>query len=266
MNRCNWPGSNQLMLKYHDEEWGVPVHDDYKHYEFILLDGFQAGLRAEYTYRNIVSDESQEMSLIDRFDYFPSLHLSYDIAKDFQTMASYSRRIERPRGWSFEPYLVWEDAYNVRIGNPKLIPEYTDSYEFGLIKKFDKNFISLESFYRVTHNKIERIRSIYSDDVFLRTIMNVGTEKIIESNNLARNLIQKPAKCTPEGASGAAFSALDVFGASVLVFSSAFFPAGIFTPQSGQNSSSASSLAPHSGQYFIKITYYTYYLIIVFNI
>jgi DNA-3-methyladenine glycosylase I len=32
------------MIAYHDEEWGVPVHDDYKHFEFMVLDAFQAGL------------------------------------------------------------------------------------------------------------------------------------------------------------------------------------------------------------------------------
>lgn len=41
---CNWPGNNELMIQYHDEEWGVPVHDDRKLFEFIVLDGFQAGL------------------------------------------------------------------------------------------------------------------------------------------------------------------------------------------------------------------------------
>ena len=41
---CSWPGNNPLMNKYHDEEWGVPVHDDRKLFEFIVLDGFQAGL------------------------------------------------------------------------------------------------------------------------------------------------------------------------------------------------------------------------------
>ena len=42
--RCDWPGSDQLMLRYHDEEWGVPVHDDLVWFEFIVLDAFQAGL------------------------------------------------------------------------------------------------------------------------------------------------------------------------------------------------------------------------------
>jgi DNA-3-methyladenine glycosylase I len=43
-NRCLWPGNKQLDIKYHDEEWGVPVHNDDKLFEFLLLDAFQAGL------------------------------------------------------------------------------------------------------------------------------------------------------------------------------------------------------------------------------
>ena len=41
--RCGWI-TDPLMQRYHDEEWGVPVHDDRKHFEFLLLDGAQAGL------------------------------------------------------------------------------------------------------------------------------------------------------------------------------------------------------------------------------
>ena len=42
--RCVWPGTNELMIKYHDEEWGFPLHDDRKLFEFLVLDAFQAGL------------------------------------------------------------------------------------------------------------------------------------------------------------------------------------------------------------------------------
>ncbi len=42
--RCTWPGNDPLMLAYHDDEWGVPVHDDRKHFEFLILEGAQAGL------------------------------------------------------------------------------------------------------------------------------------------------------------------------------------------------------------------------------
>ena len=41
---CAWGVTSELMLAYHDTEWGVPVHDDRKHFEFLVLDAFQAGL------------------------------------------------------------------------------------------------------------------------------------------------------------------------------------------------------------------------------
>lgn len=45
MPRCAWVNNaNPLMLDYHDREWGVPVHDDRKHFEFLILEGAQAGL------------------------------------------------------------------------------------------------------------------------------------------------------------------------------------------------------------------------------
>jgi DNA-3-methyladenine glycosylase I len=42
--RCGWAADDPLMIRYHDQEWGVPVHDDRKHFEFLVLEGAQAGL------------------------------------------------------------------------------------------------------------------------------------------------------------------------------------------------------------------------------
>ena len=42
--RCAWAGTNPLYIEYHDREWGVPVHDDRRLFEFLILDGAQAGL------------------------------------------------------------------------------------------------------------------------------------------------------------------------------------------------------------------------------
>jgi len=44
MNRCAWAGDDPLMIDYHDREWGVPVHDDRRLFEFLILEGAQAGL------------------------------------------------------------------------------------------------------------------------------------------------------------------------------------------------------------------------------
>ncbi len=45
--RCGWPKTSQIMIDYHDLEWGVPVHDDRKLFEFMILDAVQAGLSWE---------------------------------------------------------------------------------------------------------------------------------------------------------------------------------------------------------------------------
>lgn len=56
--RCPWCGTDPLYVKYHDQEWGVPIHDDAKHFEFLLLETQQAGLswitilRKRENYRN----------------------------------------------------------------------------------------------------------------------------------------------------------------------------------------------------------------------
>ena len=91
-------------------------------------------------------------------------------------MLSYSKRIHRPRGWELGPFLTWMDAYNVRCGNPQLKPEYTDSYEAGVQTFWGKNLISIEGFYRKTYNKIERVQSVYSENVILHTVDNVGKD------------------------------------------------------------------------------------------
>jgi DNA-3-methyladenine glycosylase I len=44
ITRCAWPGEDPLMIEYHDREWGAPVHDDRKHFEFLVLEAAQAGL------------------------------------------------------------------------------------------------------------------------------------------------------------------------------------------------------------------------------
>ncbi|MBI4447120.1 MAG: DNA-3-methyladenine glycosylase I [Acidobacteria bacterium] len=44
MSRCGWSEENDLLRKYHDSEWGVPLHDDRRLFEFLVLDAFQAGL------------------------------------------------------------------------------------------------------------------------------------------------------------------------------------------------------------------------------
>jgi DNA-3-methyladenine glycosylase I len=63
--RCFWPGNDELMIQYHDEEWGMPVHDDAKHFEFIVLDTFQAGL----SWKTILHKRENFRKAFDKFNY-----------------------------------------------------------------------------------------------------------------------------------------------------------------------------------------------------
>ena len=137
--------------------------------------GYQGGLRGEYTDRRITLRGEDQTFTLARIDLYPTLHMSYKFSQARQIMASYTRRIKRPRGWYFEPFQTWMDAYNVRIGNPDIKPEYIDSYELGYQTYFGKNLFSIETYYRITNNKIERVRSVLDANVTLHSTENVGT-------------------------------------------------------------------------------------------
>lgn len=64
-HRCPWPSNDPLMIAYHDQEWGVPVHDDRKWFEFIVLDTFQAGL----SWRTVLHKRENFRKAFDNFDF-----------------------------------------------------------------------------------------------------------------------------------------------------------------------------------------------------
>ena len=64
--RCQWTeGSFEAYLKYHDEEWGLPVHDDTKHFEFLILEGAQAGL----SWATVIKKRDGYRNAFSNFDY-----------------------------------------------------------------------------------------------------------------------------------------------------------------------------------------------------
>lgn len=63
--RCPWPSNDKLYQEYHDKEWGIPVHNDRKLFEFLLLEGFQAGL----SWRTILYKRQNFRKAFDNFDF-----------------------------------------------------------------------------------------------------------------------------------------------------------------------------------------------------
>ncbi|HIE45009.1 MAG TPA: DNA-3-methyladenine glycosylase I [Flavobacteriaceae bacterium] len=64
-NRCFWVGKDPLYIEYHDTEWGVPVYDDDKLFEFLILETFQAGL----SWITVLKKRENFRKALDNFDY-----------------------------------------------------------------------------------------------------------------------------------------------------------------------------------------------------
>jgi len=80
INRCKWSVSDPIYIKYHDKEWGVPVHNDRKLFEMIILDGAQAGL----SWLTILRKRENYRKAFDNFD--PKKVASYDRRKIAQLL------------------------------------------------------------------------------------------------------------------------------------------------------------------------------------
>ena len=166
--------------------------------------GYQAGLRAEYTFREITSTQAVEFATINRLDWFPSAHLSYSFNNKSQLLLSYSRRIKRPRSWFFEPFVTWEGPYSVRSGNPDLNPEYINAFELSFVKpiKKHKGFFSAEAYQRINRGFMGWISTVYDDGILIRKPYNLGSST---SSGLELSINYKLTKWYTVNAGGNAY-------------------------------------------------------------
>ncbi|MCE7055745.1 TonB-dependent receptor family protein [Algoriphagus sp. AGSA1] len=124
---------------------------------------YQGGLRVEYTDVKTTLEETNEVNPRKYTNFFPSAHLTYNLTQENAFQLSYSRRIRRPVYNDLSPYVTLSDSRNFFSGNPDLNPEYTNAFELGHIKYFDRGTLFTTVYYRSTDDKIERLRSVDSD-------------------------------------------------------------------------------------------------------
>ena len=135
---------------------------------------YQVGARAE------LSDVTTELRLENDvnarsyFDLFPSAHLTYELQNENSIQASYSRRLNRPRFWNLVPSPSLGDAKNIRLGNPNLDPDYTNSYEIGYLKNWVMSSLYAGAYYRRTNGTVEWLRRMEGDTVYTSPV-NFGT-------------------------------------------------------------------------------------------
>jgi ferric enterobactin receptor len=130
---------------------------------------YQLGLRFEYAEIQTLLKDTDEKDMNEYIDPFPSVHFTYKLTEADNVQLSYSRRIRRPGFRQLNPFRSFSDNRNIWTGNPKLKPVYTDSYEIGYLRYWDKSSLNATTYYRHSTDVFQRIERISdSGIIFIR--------------------------------------------------------------------------------------------------
>lgn len=143
------------------------VHAAYINYQNQIKSfGYQIGLRAEDAALdtrmgayNINSNLNYTPGRVAYTRLYPSIFLTQKLNEASQLQLSYSRRVNRPRGWDTNPFLDVSDPLNHRQGNPNLQPEDVHAFELSYSKFWKKFSIVSSAYLRETNDVIQRIRT-----------------------------------------------------------------------------------------------------------
>ena len=135
--------------------------------------GVQGGLRLEQVFTEALWEGNQSFSN-DYFSVYPSFNLSKQRNDEVSWIASYSRRVNRPRGRSVTPFIDDSDSRNIRTGNPELRPEYTNSMEIGHQWTRNRMSITTSLFWKITKDIIQRYSRIDEQGIRTSSWINQG--------------------------------------------------------------------------------------------
>ncbi|WP_432709375.1 TonB-dependent receptor domain-containing protein [Pedobacter sp.] len=147
--------------------------------------GYQVGLRAEDAMLNTSSGAYSATNGVTytpgKVAYtrlYPSVFLTQKLKGEQQVQLSYSRRVNRPRGWDTNPFLDTSDPLNYRQGNVNLKPEDVNAFEFSY-NKYWKSITFISSvYYRETNDVIQRVRSLPNEEgITITTPQNLTQER-----------------------------------------------------------------------------------------
>ncbi|MGJ8660912.1 MAG: TonB-dependent receptor domain-containing protein, partial [Bacteroidota bacterium] len=140
--------------------------------------GVKVGLRFENTELKTLLTNTNEDNNQYYYNFFPTLHTSYKISKTIQLQAGYSKRIFRPRLWDLNPFFNIRNNYNIRTGNPNLLPEFADSYELLGIFFIKKLTLNASIYYWYSTNVKENI-TFSENNITVPRPENIGSNQTL---------------------------------------------------------------------------------------
>lgn len=173
-------------FKYNQKVLGVYGTTSYEGKKW----GIKAGIRLENTELRTLLVNTNQQNDQNYTSFFPSVHTSYKISPRFSMQVGYSRRISRPRLWDLNPFFTIQNTYNIRTGNPDLLPEFADSYELTGILILENISLNSSIYHLYTTDIKERI-SYFEDNINITRPENIGTRR---QTGLELNGKYSPAK------------------------------------------------------------------------
>jgi len=187
----NLNGSNWIMNSKNLFDYTEQIHAAYGTLTGKLTEkfGYQLGLRAEQTFVNFTST-NELTNAVDPHEknylkLFPTIFANYTFSEGTDLQLNYSRRINRPRGHSLNPFVNISDSSNIWVGNPDLNPEYSNNFEMNFLKTWTEHTLSAALYHRISEQVIQDIR--YLDN----GVMKQTPENVTNSTSSGLELVAK---------------------------------------------------------------------------
>jgi len=167
---------------------------------------FLLGLRLENTnLKGEIDSELTEAELREEFGFaidtnfdnnylglFPTVNIIYELAEQENITIGYNRRINRPRGWFINPFPSRSSTNNVFQGNPNLQPAFSNAFDLGYLKRWEKLTLTSSVYYQNETDSFERIEQNIAGTNVIRTIpVNLSSNQRIGAE---LGLLYNPAK------------------------------------------------------------------------
>jgi outer membrane receptor protein involved in Fe transport len=158
--------------------FGQQLHAGWFTWEQSIEDfGFLAGIRLEET--RISSNLVGQDSIVHNnyFSFYPSLHLLWEPADNYEVQLSYSKRINRPEGDELNPFPEYDDPRNIWAGNPFLKPEQVHSFELGFSYRKKSLLFVPSVYYRYIYDAFTEVSYYIDDSTLYSTVANLSKDQ-----------------------------------------------------------------------------------------
>lgn len=140
---------------------------------------YQIGVRGEYVLQDPRLLSTNQSYKKEYYQLYPSGHIRYSVAKEAEISFGYSRRINRPQSDNLNPFTIYSDPYNLRVGNPNLKPEFINSFDLGYSQTFKIMSLTASIYYRHTTDVISRVKIFIDNSTGAVTMANLSKSQTL---------------------------------------------------------------------------------------